>query len=360
MSKDGGNWVTIKGVHVLIGGNGTVSKGPSKFIGKTIDEIREGGSTTDKSTDKKSSSSSGKDGKDLLPDYDYMSEDEALEKLSEQGLNTVEDVIKAQGFNGLPTVMNSQEFDEYVSNGGGIELKRGISANDKETADKYTNELKYGDFYVAGGEAYFGQGMYAFGGENIDQANNYARGSGGTVISMALPKDAKILEVNGKEGLTSKEVIKTFYKEVDAYDHGQPIKELAYNKDNRLDKYLHFINYPTTIIEDTLKKAGYKLAPEPDMSLLSKDLGKYLEMEAKYKASVKLAGLDYLRKNLPKEDVKLLMDYDKGSKPNNIITASRGYDAIKLSSEYVNENSSNGPCEIWIVLNRSKLVIKEE
>ena len=47
MSSDG-NWVTINGVHVLIGGDGkTIMKGPAKFVGKTVNEIK-----NDKSSDK--------------------------------------------------------------------------------------------------------------------------------------------------------------------------------------------------------------------------------------------------------------------------------------------------------------------
>ena len=33
-----GNWVTINGVHVLIGATGKVEKGPKNLIGKTYDK----------------------------------------------------------------------------------------------------------------------------------------------------------------------------------------------------------------------------------------------------------------------------------------------------------------------------------
>ena len=35
----GGNWVTINGVHVLIGANGKIAKGPAKFIGSTLNDL---------------------------------------------------------------------------------------------------------------------------------------------------------------------------------------------------------------------------------------------------------------------------------------------------------------------------------
>ena len=39
-SSAGGNWVTINGVHVLIGANGKITKGPAKFIGSTVDDLK--------------------------------------------------------------------------------------------------------------------------------------------------------------------------------------------------------------------------------------------------------------------------------------------------------------------------------
>lgn len=51
---DAGNWVTINGVHVLIGGNGKIVKGPAKFIGSTIADMKNvGKSTADKKAELK-------------------------------------------------------------------------------------------------------------------------------------------------------------------------------------------------------------------------------------------------------------------------------------------------------------------
>lgn len=43
-----GNWVTINGVHVLIGANGKIIKGPAKFIGSTVDDLKNQKMTDDK------------------------------------------------------------------------------------------------------------------------------------------------------------------------------------------------------------------------------------------------------------------------------------------------------------------------
>lgn len=362
-------WGTINGVHVYITAGNTIKKGPSHLVGKSVDTLKDStnnstnNSTPTRDTTKKSSSDTSVKGKNLIPDYDNMGQEEAFEHLSKMGINTIEDAITKQGFNGTPRVMSSKDFDEYVSSGGGIELSRGISSPNKGTTQQYVDALKYGDFYIAGGESYFGQGMYFFSGDSLNSATKYAQGSGGKVISAALSKDAKVLEIKGKNGLTSPEVIKTFYQEVDDYSYGKPVKKLQYNPNNRLHEYKELLE-SSFIAGDKLKSLGYKIPDKPDVSLLftSNEDSKrtYFKQEAKFKSAVESAALSYIRKTLPKSDVKLLLEYSKSGSGNNMITASQGYDAIRLSPEYVNEHSSNGKQEILIVLNRTKLTVKED
>lgn len=76
----------------------------------------------------------------------------------------IDDVIDAQGFNGLPRVVGEEEFNKAVEESGFI-AQRAYSAPDQETLDAYKNALYNGDWYVnceTGGAAY-GQGMYAAG-----------------------------------------------------------------------------------------------------------------------------------------------------------------------------------------------------
>lgn len=35
-----GQWITIKGVHILVGGDGNIIKGPTKLIGSTVQSLR--------------------------------------------------------------------------------------------------------------------------------------------------------------------------------------------------------------------------------------------------------------------------------------------------------------------------------
>lgn len=74
----------------------------------------------------------------------------------------IEDVIDAQGFDGLPRVVSAEEFDTAVQESGFI-AQRTYSAPDQETLNAYRNQLYSGKWYVdcsEGGSAY-GKGMYA-------------------------------------------------------------------------------------------------------------------------------------------------------------------------------------------------------
>lgn len=72
--------------------------------------------------------------------------------------------MDAQGFKGLPRIVDADEFDEYVRESNFI-AQRTYSAPDQETLDAYQDALYNGEWYVdcsTGGSAY-GQGMYCAG-----------------------------------------------------------------------------------------------------------------------------------------------------------------------------------------------------
>lgn len=77
----------------------------------------------------------------------------------------IEDVMNAQGFDGLPRLVDPDEFDRLVkeANGGhGFIAQRTYSAPDQETLDAYREMLYNGKWYVdcSTGGAQYGQGMY--------------------------------------------------------------------------------------------------------------------------------------------------------------------------------------------------------
>lgn len=137
------------------------------------------------------------DGKDLAGKFRFQnrSTDYAIEQ-----------VIKAQGFDGKPTLTkNPAEFAKACQASNFI-AKRGIGASDQRTLQAYDQALKTGDFYVkCSGGSVHGYGMYAASvaangrsarsgirdAEGTAQA--YARGSRAQKIyTMTLDKSAKV------------------------------------------------------------------------------------------------------------------------------------------------------------------------
>lgn len=77
----------------------------------------------------------------------------------------IEDVINAQGFDGLPRVVSADEFDKAVqaaNDGNGFIAQRTYSATDQAMLDAYREQLYNGKWYVdcGTGGAQYGQGMY--------------------------------------------------------------------------------------------------------------------------------------------------------------------------------------------------------
>lgn len=77
----------------------------------------------------------------------------------------IEDVIAAQGFDGLPRIVNVDEFDRLVhkaNEGNGFIAQRSYSAPSQEILDAYREQLYSGKWYVdcSTGGAQYGQGMY--------------------------------------------------------------------------------------------------------------------------------------------------------------------------------------------------------
>jgi SPP1 gp7 family putative phage head morphogenesis protein len=73
----------------------------------------------------------------------------------------IEDIINAQGFDGLPQVVSKEEFDKYVEESNFI-AQRTYSAPSQEILEAYHEQLYNGKWYVdcsTGGSKY-GKGMY--------------------------------------------------------------------------------------------------------------------------------------------------------------------------------------------------------
>ena len=118
---------------------------------------------------------------------------------------SIEQVIKAQGFDGQPTLTSDPIAFSNACKASNFAAVRGVGATDAATMQKYDSDLKTGDFYVKcrGGNAH-GYGMYAASFEanstlsgNLSKdaqrtADSYAGGSVKMIYSMTLDKSAKI------------------------------------------------------------------------------------------------------------------------------------------------------------------------
>ena len=119
---------------------------------------------------------------------------------------SIEQVIKAQGFDGKPTLTSDKAAFSQACQASNFIAKRGVGASDQRTLDAYDQALKTGDFYVkCSGGSVHGYGMYAASvaangkrassgirdAESTAQA--YARGnSSQKIYTMTLDKSAKI------------------------------------------------------------------------------------------------------------------------------------------------------------------------
>ena len=119
----------------------------------------------------------------------------------------IEQVIKAQGFDGKPTVTSDKKAFAAACSASNFIAKRGVGASNQRTLDAYDQALKTGDFYVkCSGGSVHGYGMYAASvaanGKKASNglkhaegvAGNYASygGSSKKVYTMTLDKSAKI------------------------------------------------------------------------------------------------------------------------------------------------------------------------
>ena len=119
---------------------------------------------------------------------------------------SIEQVIKAQGFDGKPTITNDPQAFASACKASNFAASRGVGASDTATLKKYDDDLKYGDFYVkCSGGSVHGYGMYAASFEVNNSyaqraskdaqstANSYAAGGNvKKIYSMTLDKSAKI------------------------------------------------------------------------------------------------------------------------------------------------------------------------
>ena len=132
----------------------------------------------------------------------------------------IEDVLNAQGFDGLPRIVSQEEFDEAVKKSGFI-AQRSYSAPDQETLNSYREMLYNGNWYVdcSVGSADYGQGMYCASdysgtitkGLEAEMAHyqgigrtRYGKTASNNIETFTLTPDAKVISYNGLRELEEK------------------------------------------------------------------------------------------------------------------------------------------------------------
>lgn len=157
----------------------------------------------------------------------------------------IDDILNAQGFDGLPQVVTSNEFDKLAKESNFI-MQRIYSAPSQEVLDEYRNQLYNGKWYVdcsTGGAAY-GEGMYTFSTNsttvtkdiknNINAFKSQPHRTGNkfdNVETMTFTKDAKIISTDDLLAEFEDEVEKYAKKNgIDYFDAEDIFAEKFYNR----------------------------------------------------------------------------------------------------------------------------------
>lgn len=272
-------------------------------------------------------------GKDISQTWQRRSTEFAFE---------IEDVINAQGFDGLPQVVSSEEFERYVKESNFV-AQRTYSAPDSETLKAYQNQLYNGKWYVdcSTGGAQYGQGMYC--------AGNYDGKLTNEIIQEMKDYQGQNLNYSGKQSV---HMIETF-----TLDKSANIVTQEDITNSWIKEYL-----PT-------QKAEYliSLGVEKDNADIQDQAIKLME-EARKQEIIQqgLASNDWKASNILQDEIKnLKMDLgeernywlkkaEEAGIPTDIgsYAALKGYDAIR---------TSHGACGAdTIILNRTKVIFKGE
>lgn len=291
---------------------------------KISDEILELHSKLPKDNIVRMDTSTVVDGKDIVGDVDYS--DTIFE-------HDIEAAMDVQKFNGLPNVVEYDEFKDAMEKSG-FYAERTYSAKTQEQLDIYRDELYHGKWYVdcSEGGSQYGQGMYCS--AAYDLSDNKSLGGIGSEMShyqvlniekgcnysyteaITLQPSAKILEL--PNGAKAEEYISDQYRYAYLRKHAKPSQR----------KY----------VEEYIS--------------VCQDLDEFPELESLYDLR------DELMKNIDSELLRAAMDsimyktpgmkYSKIKNPGTL-AVEMGYDAINA----VGHGESGS---YTIILNRTKVI----
>lgn len=273
----------------------------------------------------------------------------------------IEDVMNAQGFDGLPRVVSKEEFEAAVkaaNDGNGFIAQRTYSAGDQETLDMYRDMLYNGKWYVdcgTGGSQY-GQGMYC-------AADYNGQLTDGIKAEMLHYKD--LGESRFQTYFDIGEASKRRYEM--ALQQGNAIIASGGTNDQARAAYDLIMNMPERTwaekyAPELLPTKGISytetLTLDPSAKVISYndltfEFNKYVYDRNQYwsKEIDKTDEFDFDKMQKVKADrdaeLKYLRDMDTGS-----FAVLKGYDAINAQGHGASDSYT-------VVLNRTKLIIKE-
>lgn len=252
----------------------------------------------------------------------------------------IEDVMAAQGFDGLPRVVSKEEFEAAVKAanvGQGFIAQRTYSASDQETLDMYRDMLYNGKWYVdcGTGGAQYGQGMYCA----ADYNGQLTSGIKAEMQHYKTIYDEKFgVQLTEVEWLKNAESALRYagFTDDNSLKWAEAYFERNHNKSAPLMKIIseddrHKIN-------EVLFEVSRKAAPS------------YTETFT-LDPSAKIISYDDLFKRAQESDAWAIMSQGKTTDLGVFATV-LGYDAI--NAENHGESGS-----YTVVLNRTKLIIKE-
>ena len=321
------------------------------------------------------------DGKDISKSWERRKDEFEFE---------IEDVINAQGFDGIPKIVNEEEFDKCVKESNFI-AQRTYSGLTQEVLDEYRKELYEGKWYVdcSTGGAQYGQGMYCaadYNGKLTDgiksemehyielnkkkskmladvgakaakmDIDEYMKkyGIGNSYVeTLTLDKSAKIIKYNDLIEMKAKDSI---VKEVDVSDAKSKIVANTIKESNLSDEELSFVFYK---YQKEMVSSDVFSSEEMNNILAKKDEMDKLDMDIrmkKYKdalGKLDLSNVDDEVEKLKKqnEKSKKYSEYVKNMDPGSY-AALKGYDAI--NAEGHGESGS-----YTVILNRTKVILRK-
>lgn len=255
----------------------------------------------------------------------------------------IDDVINAQGFDGLPRVVSQEEFDRCVEESG-LYAQRVYSAQTEEALETYRKELYDGKFYVdcSVGGADFGQGMYMSGdftGKKVkdvmEDSDRYvaiseSRGNKHSFVEkMTLDKDSKIATYDSLLKKYQTESVSIQNKITSDVGHKlveDAVSKYGLNNDDR-NFLLWGLNIPKEIEPFDVMKASKYSGDKKFINSIRSDISSKIKAEKSANPIVSANG-------------------DMG-----IYGTIKGYDAINIEGQ-----AANGASQV-LVLNRTKLII---